>query len=576
MANFRIPNALGQIRQFNDGVLFGELSETFNVDLTSSRGKIKNSDRLDVVLDYDALGGSAANICDLIISDGFYFILTEDEVFRCSINNDPTDPSNWDETTSISDLDTNSTAVLFDGQMRISLDTDILAWDGSSSDNDWWTAVVGGDALQTGYPHVLEKVQSQKETLYVTDKEKVHYVEKGGTPKTVTLDSNVVSCCLAPGLSGAMWVGSYNENGKSYVYEIYTGEVVGSTSVYRQAYPIDAPAVLAIWMFNNTPHIVTSRGDIQRFNGAGFVTIASFPFRFKNRDINGINPGRIEADNHKRAVHPRGVKVHNDSVYININTKSEENAYALDARSHSGVWEFDMTTEKLHHRFSFAHTATSNGTSAQVYAYPIMVINNEYTFLMAGGHELPNELPGGGLYMTSDNSSNQSWFVTPELFSSSVTDAQEALYHKAKTLSDGEEIVTMYRNTTRDTVYGTVNWLSNTEFTTTDDWSAVKVGELVRISHGSNAGEYANIESITNSTNTTTIKLDRAIGTQGEVSYAYSDNFLKDSTTYTSENGEYQKLGGYGVNPWVQFAVFMKGNIEYRQFISKGTVKNEL
>lgn len=578
MSNFTIPNRDGLIRQSNDGDIFGELSETFNINLSSSKGKIKVSNKLVKILDYeDHLNGTAQSINDLLIWDSRYFLFTEDEVWSCSVNQDPTDPTKWTEVSSIGDLDITSTASIFDGQLRITLSTDILAWDGATDDSDWWTNVIGGTALTANFPHVSEVVQSQKETFYVTDKDKVHYVEKGGTPKTVTLDSNVVACCLAGGLSGAMWAGTYNStSGKAYVYEIYTGEVVGSTAVYHQAYQINANAVLGIWMYNNTPYIFTSRGDVQQFNGVAFVTVAELPFKFTGRNFEGIRDGYVDPENHKRPVHPRGVKVSNNSAFININTKDDNTMYAVNTRTHSGVWEFDHNTNQLTHRFSFAHSSTDYGTSRQTFSYPILPVNNRFTFLMAGGHDLVDETSSENLYMTDPTETGQGWFITSEITSQSLTDAYEAVYHKAKTMSDGEEIVTQWRTSKRDTVYATANWISTTSFTSTDDMSTVAEGDLIRVSHGYGSGEYANVVSISASTNTYTVVVDREIGLVGEVSYTYSDNFHKAADTYTQADKEFKKMGDFGVNPWIQFMVILKGDIEYRQFISKGNSKNEL
>lgn len=575
MSTFTIPNSQGQIRVNNTSDIFGELSETFNIDLSSSLGKIKVSNKLARVLTEGTDIGTPSGFVDMLTWDSKHFILTEDKVYSCSVSNDPTIPANWTEETDISDCDLESTAVIFDGQMRISLSTNIARWNGSGSyATNWWTADIGGTALTANYPHVLEVVNSQKETFYVTNKNAIHYVEKGGSEKIVTLDSNVVACCLAPGLSGAMWVGTYNEtSGKAKVYEIYTGEVVGSTSVYRQAYEIDALAILAIWMINNTPFIVTERGDIMQFNGAGFVTVAEFPFKFSERTLNGVISGQIQSSNRSRPIHPRGVKVHNDSVFISVNTDSNEDAYAINPKAHSGIWEFNYKTGQLNHRFAFAHQTTDYGTSSLGFAYPLLIVDNPYTFLIAGAYD--SYANKDNVYMTTD-ATPQGWFVTPEIMSQTIADAYEAVYHKAKTLANGEEISMQYRTSKRDTIYGTVNWTATDTFTTTDDWSGVAVGDLVRISHGYACGDYVNVESIEHSTNTYTFVVDREIGVAGQTSYVYSDNFKKDPTTYTTEDGEWKRMGGYGVNPWIQFFVILKGNVEYRQFLCKGNSKHEL
>jgi hypothetical protein len=190
--SFQIPNSEIQIRQSNRGDLFGELWETFNIDLTSNPGKILNSKKLELVLGDSVLTG-AAGLHDLLIFDGRYYAFTEDETFVCSVSSDPSVAGNWTIETDIEDNDITTTAVVFDGSLRISLNTNVASFDGSTYDDNWWTTVASGTALTTGFPHVTETVQSQKETFFVTDKNLVHYLEKGGSPKIVTLDSNVVA-----------------------------------------------------------------------------------------------------------------------------------------------------------------------------------------------------------------------------------------------------------------------------------------------------------------------------------------------------------------------------------------------
>ena len=578
MSTFTIPNSQGQIRQSNDGEIFGEIIESFNLDLSSSKGKIKVSNKLvpvlteGVELDASPFGG----FVDMVIWDNNYYIFTDNESYQCLLIKDPTDPANWSETTGIADLNFGSTVIPFDGSLATSLDDDIALFDGAASDNDWWTNVEGGAALDEDFPHVLEVVQSGKETLYVTDKNFVRYLEKGGTTKNVELDSNVVAICLAPALSGSMWVGTYSTTStNAYVYEIFTGEVVGSTSVYNQAYKINAPAVLAIWTYNNTPYIVTSRGDIQVFNGAGFVKVAEFPFKFSARTLDGVEPGFIEPRNWNRPIHPRGVKVHNNSAFIQLNSNSEEDVYAVNTRTHSGVWEFDHTTSQLIHRFSPSDTLNQYGISSyQNQTYPILIVDNSFTFMIVGAYNKDTE--ENVIYMTDRDAVNQGYFVTPEITSQSVTDAYEAVYHKAKTLASGEEIVMQYRTSKRDTVYGTANWTSTTTFTSLSDLSEIAVGDLIRVSHGYAAGDYCNVVSIEKAALTYTVTVDREIGAVGEISYVYSDNFKKEPTTYTSADGEYKKMGGYGTNPWIQFMVILKGDIEYRQFISHSNAKNQM
>lgn len=568
----QIPNNLGQVRQLNLGDYIGELWETFGIDLSTIPGKIKTSKQLKKILTTAQLG-SPAGIVDLLIWDNKYIICTEDGIYTCSTSLDPTNSSNWSATTSSEDLDLSSTAVVFDDgtniRLRVSLDTNIAS---SNVDNsyaaDWWTNDKSGTALNTGYPHILAVVQSQKETLYVTDKDRVQYYEKGAaSTQIVELDSNVVACCLAPGLSGAMWVGTYSETtGNAYVYEIYTNEQVGGTTTYRQAYPVDGRAVIAIWVNNNTPHIITERGIVYKFNGAGFSPMAYFPFQLSGRALEGVSPGRIQASSQGRPIHPRGVKSYGDYTYIFINGESDEDAYTSTTRMHSGVWELDHNTGSLTHKFPLVDESTDNGASRIEKTGPILILDNEYTFMLAGGGT-----DAVGVYAVQDTYGT-SFFTTPEKLSQVELDTFLRTIHKSSINGDGV-IYTLYRTSKRDTAYGTAIWTSATTFNTTSDFSEVEAGDLVRVSHGYAAGEWAMVEEITSSSTVYSVKLSRSIGSNGQTSYVYSDNFkmVKDDArntpvTYTADDGEVKRIGFDIQAPWIQVMVILEGDIEYRMF----------
>jgi hypothetical protein len=572
----QIPDNTGQVRQVNIGDYLGEIWESFNLDLSSIQGKIKTSKQLKKILTESQMGGASA-VVDLLIWDGVYILCTEDSMYTCSVTDDPTIATNWINDGVSSDLDLSSSAVVFDdgtnNRLRIALDTDIAEWNGGGTyDPAWWTGDHSGISLVSLYPHIMTVVQSQKATLYVTDKNRVQYYEKGATStQIVQLDSNMIACCLASGLSGAMWVGTYNEtSGDAYVYEIYTNEEVDGTPVYRQAYPIDGRAVLAIWVQDNTPFILNERGIVYKFNGVGFSPFAHFPFQFDSRHLDNVRAGLIQASSTSRPVHPRGVKVKDGYTYILINTISEEDSYAINNRSHSGVWELNNTTGSLSHKFAAVDGATDVGADVLTRSGPLLIVDNEYTFALAG-----LEVSGTndiGMYSVT-NTFGTSYFVTPEVLSSVETDSFLRVIHKACIKNDGV-IYTLYRSTKRDTARGTINWTGTTTFTTTDDWSGVVEGDLVRISHGYGAGQWAMIESIEHSSTVYTVTVSKAIGLNTEISYAYSDNFNLAQDTYVASDGESKRVGLDVQAPWIQIMVILEGNIEYRMFDLVDTPKS--
>lgn len=568
MATFKVPNTTGAIRQPNNGDRFGELTETFNVDLSSSLGKMKLSEKMLRVLQEGVDIGTPSSANDIIIYGSQIYFITEDEVYKCSVLSDPTNSANWAEEAAIADIDTESTAAIFGGNLVISLNTNILQWNGTTDDPDWWTAVTSGTALTAGVPHVLHTHKGGQETLFVTDNNRVRYYNTTSGHTSILLQSDLTACCLDSGID-SIWVGTFNEtSGNAYVYEIRVGQTVADRAI-----EVDGRAVLALWVQDNVPHIVTEQGNIQAFNGAGFTTVASFPFIFTDRPLEGVRPGNVQNSNHNRPIHPRGVKTFNNSTYILINTECNADDYASDAKSHAGVWEYDSRTSQLTHRFALAESADQFGNSTQASSGPLLILNNDDCFAIAAA-----EMTGSaeiGLFATT-MTTNQGWFVTTEVLPDSASYTWDRVYHKAS-LGSSDTINTLYRTSKRDTVYGTLNWINGTDCTTTADWSTVEVGDLIRISHGYAAGEWTMVESITSSDNVYTIRVTRSIGTAGETSYAYSDNFKLVKAEYTANDGEYKSIGLNVTGPWCQVMTIFKGtDIDYREFTLTSNTKAEL
>jgi len=135
----RIPNEQKQVIQSNVGDYGGNLWSTFNVDLHTNPGTIKTSRKLTQAITSDTIGTDIVQAFSIYNNN--YYIVTNDRVFTCSTNNDPTDENNWSEISTLGaeDLGVETDAVVLNNQLLISLGTDVMAWDGSTKDEDWWT-----------------------------------------------------------------------------------------------------------------------------------------------------------------------------------------------------------------------------------------------------------------------------------------------------------------------------------------------------------------------------------------------------------------------------------------------------
>lgn len=577
MATHTIPNSIGELKQNNFREDAGEISNSFNLDLVTKRSKILTSKKLKRVLSANDDFSASSTIADVLSWNGNYYALTEDNLYKSTSS-----PTSGYSVVSNSQGAISASMCVFDGQLRIVDDTDIRRYTGSGSVVDnWWTSTLSGTALGSTNPHITTVSSSQKETFWVTDGSVVRYFEKGAAAtQNVQLDTFVTATTIDSALDGSVWVGSFNETTeRALVYQIYANENVDGTPVYRQAYPIDGKAVLALWVRDNTPFIITEKGLIQSFNGVGFTTVAKFPFDFGDRHLDGVEPGLIQDSNRARPIHPRGVKYSRDVAFININTEETNDGFSVDSRAHSGVWTFDHLTQQLTHYLSLAEDTTEIGSHSMEHSGPILLTDSQDgQIFVCGG------VNGDDGMFALDTEYTSGFFTTAQYTSQTVTEAYEAIYHKAKLHGDAK-VYTFYRNTTRDTIRTSASWLTTDTFNTTDDISELAVGDMVIVSHGTGAGKWSIVKEISNSPTVTSVKLKDAIGVAGSAVKIYSDNYkllgfdtttltYDETNTFTSADGELKKLGTDAVAGWAQFLVLMEGRVEYRQFIVKGSDKN--
>lgn len=573
MSTFSIPNNQGQVRQIPNSSVRGELFETFGIDLTSDVGKIKASKKLLKVKD----GVDNINFNDVVAFatyNSFYYVATDasgpSSLYRCPVTSDVTVEANWAKLSINGTIQSYSDMTVYGGLLLTSTSTDIVAYNGTISDEDWWTTVASGTALTSARPHILHTHKGGQETLFITDGVKVRYYNGTAAGSIVTLGADMIATCIVSG-TDSVWVGTYTSSGgNAYVYEIYVGEVLDSTPVARRAIEVDGRAILSIQTINGLPHIVTEKGNLQAFNGSSFETVASFPFAFTGETLEGVRSGAIEYNNLSRPIHPKGMKAHNNSLYINVNTEMYGEDKTPD-RTPSGVWEYNRTTGNLNHRYSFVESASQNGSMLGEQSGPLMIIDNSVSFLLAG---FTSNGEANGMFAEDKTSSGYGYIVTSEINSQSVTDAMVAAYLKAKTLTGNDSITLKYRIAKKDrqVVSGTLMNANTFNTTATLD---VEVGDELTTLNGTNTGICVHVTSVSTGTGTTSIELDTDIGTAGDTLVASFMNFKKLDNVYTSADKEFKKFGINEVNTWVQYKLVFDGDVELRQFMNKGTSKNE-
>lgn len=587
MSTFRIPNSQGQIRQVNNGDTYGELWGTFNVDLTTSPGKIKASKRLTATMSATKMDND--NVQAFALYKGSIVAFASgNRVMYLAAERNPRISGSWASASGSLDIGNESDAVVFDGKLLVSTGTNIASTTDtqpspSDFDDDWWTAVTSGTALTVNKPHIMDVSKIGQETLFVTDGNLVRYYNTTAFHSAITLSDEHTACCLATDYTGT-WFGTYASDGEALIYFLQVGQDQAT-----QAFKVDGTAVLSIEIVKGVPYILTDRGHIQTFDGRGFVTVQSFPFAFKSVVLDGLEVGNFDDSNIDRAIHPKGMRAHNDKLLININTDNQlidtlasnplDNDdvftnYVVDERSPSGVWEYDVNTGVLNHRSALVYDTTTPGYHRNQTSGPILILNNQYTRFLTSGRV---ETDKTDIFAESPTEVPLSYFITPEIVASTVSEAWERVALKVDTLQVGESVEVKYRtrNNRLLPAYLNMTWLDGTQFTTTNDTSNISVGDEVEIVNGYKAGEIAHITEISSGT-TKTITIDTNLGVLNEAGIVRVQNWQKIDYTYNEDTLEFDTVGITETSAWIQFKVVMRGQVTVRQFISKGNSKNEL
>lgn len=550
MATEKLQNSAGQIRQMNEGDLFGELWSTRNIDLSSNFGKVKLAHASEQVASDTDLGGDKVE--GLEQYDGDVYILTDNNLYNDS---SPYNSYSLADSGPASGED----MCVFDGELRIAENTEISSWNGSSFDNNWWTTVPGGGgtALDSTQPHCVITLRAGgRDTISVTDGNKIRYYNSAAGHTSISWDNNMIGICQAEGLNEG-WVGTYNNGGREA--QVIRWQV--GNDLYTQAYTVNASAVLAIEVIDNVPYIFTEKGEVQRFNQAGFTTIAKLPIQ--EDFLTGVETGLIQTDQANRPVHPKGMKRFGKNLLININTEGTTSGENANERCPSGVWEVDTTTGSMWHRSDLA------GENRGRISGPLLVLNDDNSRFYYGAQLQDSDY---GVWREDlSGTNNRGSFTTVEYHGANFEEHFHQLYLAALQDSD-DSCVVKYRlsKSWNLPVVVSITWTETNQFTTTDDLSNVVAGDEVEVISGNGSGYLAHITEIVSGASTYTVTIDESVGTVASTATASIDNWKKLDTHDTE--ALIKRIGINETSPQIQFKVYLQGDSGYPE-ISRMDIK---
>jgi len=567
MSTYKVPDERGWL-QVGMGDLYGNLVASKNVDTTTSPGKLKLARPLKQVATATTLTDD--HVEGFAMLDEKMYAVTDSDLYSASA---PYTSWSTEDITPANAQD----IVAYDGQLVITTDDDLDAYDGSTYTSDWWTSA-GGTSLTnasvTKWPHILESNPIEKEVI-VTDVNKVRSyngaISGGGSFFTCTLPDQFVATCIKRAIR-KRWIGTYTEDGEQAMVFEWDGGAAKATD----GFPAGGKAVLAMELVDNAPLIVNERGEIKLFNGAGFTTKARFPFSLKPVFADGVETGLIQKNNSSRPIHPKGMRRQGNKVKISVGYADvNDNDLPVDGNTPAGIWELNLDT------WSLTHSASPSNDFVVRKTGPIMLIDDDAGRIVASFTRNVSSDEEGIWIEDLGDTTNYGYFVTSEMPAKSVLDVFDRVYNKA-VMGDSDEVVVKYRTSTNVNlpVYAEdVAWTGTTTFNTTEDLSNVSVGDEVEVLSGQGVGRLAHITALEASASVYTVTVDEAIGSDTATSTVKFDNFKKIPTTFTASDGELKSLGIGAAGTWCQLKIELRGSNgypEYREVLVNSNNKETL
>lgn len=351
----RIPSVdTKQWQQLNNGELFGNLYSTYNCNfdteglLKQSRAPISiysNADDANFLTPL-AFGNNGSNI----------YVLTEDGVFTVQWN--VSDPIIEQVTTT--------------DQPTFSQFSDGIMWNNNfycaGGDLKYYTGSVWTDTGAGGGT-------TTPITLAVF--ESLNYLAMGyGSQVELYNDTHTLVETLV--LPSEYWITSIRyRDQKLYIgtRHRYLGEAKlfvwnGNGAAAQSAYGVQSDWIFSITEYQSSIALVTKNGQLLRFNGGGFDSLANFPVYHTNRLWNYSDASSGSSYGVMGSVRNRGMIAMGDVLYINVTNEIRNqgiqrtvDGYYLDNMP-SGVWCYDPKVKLYHYAGQTADKYTTYTASS--------------------------------------------------------------------------------------------------------------------------------------------------------------------------------------------------------------------
>ena len=492
-----IVDFLEQFNQSNKGDTKGTIWATKNIDPNINNGKINISKILGFSTDTDDQANLEAAASGFAFTSAFttdrYFAVADDRVWQSSFS-DPN--SAWSAVTSTpTDIDINSDIIAFNSKIYIATQNFVKSYTQAAGFNNV-------NAVSSN-PHSFCIYANR---LYVTDNndniESMDTSETYSTSGSYTLDLNTTTgesqlITKISAVSDGIWIATVftdKAGGEMIFWDGATANVVSSR------YKLTRGA-LAMTIKDDRPYIIDSFGRLRVFDGTTFTEIARLPI--KDETIDNFND-----DSNDRWVHPNGMILVNDEIYILIrNTMSDTSQNIIENMS-SGVWAYSIDYG-FYCKYPFSNVdvgvtpETPKGGGIDELAQVGAIISSNATGGSTVDRADESEILVGVKYYTDATATKAAFGITnvindikkigcfvtaqlnPELFDEAWKEVV-AFHDLLKNSTD--RIIIKYRTSESTPIYGTGTWSNDLRITSTSDLSNAEQGNELEILRGDGAG----------------------------------------------------------------------------------------
>lgn len=565
MAIFQLPTANKEIKQVNSGEVFGNVWSSFNLDVSSNPGKIRIGKRTKISTD----SATTANFSypwgfayRVGVSGGQYIAGAGTRIWKGSsvptgnfaqdaISGTPTDLSHL-----YSDM------VMWNDEFYVTSEDEIYKLSTLDAWSNFWTSTLSKTFTgNAAYPHPL--CVSFNNLLLVGDVNNVKSVTIGNVVDTsaVHLPQEQLIVWMRSS-SDAVWIGTVHKTrGNGYVYEWD-----GASTNFNRQYDIGATGALSCEIVDDIPYVMNSNGELKRFNGNGFQTIAQLPSYDDDEFLINAN----EPTKNNRFIHPRGMSLVGGQLKMLINNKKQDSGWTNTTHNEpSGIWTYSDRVGLSHESAIATYktgTPTDYGSNFVAWVGALFPTHQSDATYIAGASiytdDASTELKIAFNDYQTDDIPKRAYLITPKFYATSVKSTFTNIYETFKRLSlSTDRIITKVKKTT-STVFpfvASITWTSTTTFSSIDsNFGNVVGGEEVEIMMGDGNGGMASVVSVTYADGTYTITIDTALGTGTGTAKARLNNFVTIKTI-TNQLDQSDNVNPDHAGEWIQVKIELRG-----------------